>query len=144
MLDGLVWDGILPLLSYLIARRASGAGLRFDAEEAADWMLAWIAPVFAFRALYYGASPDAVRLVAMPILYSALALSWPYWIGRMLDSYGLEMALSILAFLALPLLVPCTAWLLFTNRTLLGAPLLLLAAASAVPAYFAARRRAAS
>lgn len=133
LIDGAPFDGLLPAACYALLRRFGTPRRPFDAEEAVSFSLAWLVPVCAFRSIYWSSVPDPVRLILVPILFVVLASSFPYWIRRALDEYGLSQAAAIAAAILAPLGAAAVSWSFFTCRPVLGAFSFFAVCAAAIP-----------
>ncbi len=133
LVDGAPLDALLPLGAYALIRRCGRSKRPYDANEAVSFSLAWLAPLCGFRAVYWSAVPDPVRLMIIPILFVFLSVSMPYWIQKVLDEFGLSQAAAVVLVIAAPLVSAAATWALLTQRLILGTLFLCLAAAAAFP-----------
>lgn len=141
LIDGAPFDALLPVLAYALIRRFGTPARKFDRNEAVNFALAWLVPVCAARAMHWSSVPDPVRLIAVPFLCGALAFSFPYWIGRIEDDYGLSRALAASVAALLPFAAAAATWAMLTHRHLFAFLLLLLPIAAAVPPLLETVRR---
>ena len=87
----------------------------------ANFTLLWIIPVGALRAISWSPSGDVILLIAVPLLWTALAVGIPFFINWMADSFRWYIAAaSILCMLLLPALAAASYWAFFSQHTLLG------------------------
>lgn len=109
---------LVPILVYfiiLIVRGFSGDG------DFANFTLLWLIPVGALRALSWSSGSDPILLVAVPMLWTALAVGISFFINWMVNGYRWYVAvLSIFLILLLPSIAAASYWAFFSQQTLLG------------------------
>ena len=109
---------LLPLVIYviLILVRAFVGNTDF-----ADFALLWLIPVAALRGVAWSPTNDIILLVAVPMLWTALAVGIPFFINWMIHNFRWYSALvSVFCILLLPLIAAGTYWAFFSQQTLLG------------------------
>jgi len=100
----------------------------------ADFTLLWLIPVAGLRALSWSSGNGPVLLVAVPLLWTALAVGIPFLINWMTsNNRWYIVVLSVLCILLLPVAASASYWAFFSQRTLLG---FLLLFATHVPLCF--------
>lgn len=134
LIDGAPFDALLPIASYSLIRRFGASRRPFDQSEAAVFALSWLTPLCAFRAVFWSSVPDPVLLMVVPVLFAALALSLPYWIGKIIDDYGTAQAAAIAVSFSLPFAAAATTWAFNSQRLFLGALFFCLSVAASIPA----------
>lgn len=134
LIDGATFDALLPLAAYSLLRKF-GSRRPFDEEEAVAFSLAWLTPPCVSRAIFWSSVPDPVRLMAVPVLYAALALSLPYWIAKIIEEYGLHQAAAVAVAVLLPFAAAAATWALYTQRLLPGAVFFCLAVSASIPSF---------
>ncbi|MFA6507575.1 MAG: hypothetical protein WCT14_15850 [Treponemataceae bacterium] len=133
LIDGAPYDALLPIACYAFLRRFGRPRRRFDETEAVNFSLAWLVPICALRSIYWSSVPDPVRLVIIPILFVSLAVSFPHWIRKALDEYGLSQAIAIIVVVLSPLTVAGVSWAFFTHRPIFGLVFFCAACAVSIP-----------
>jgi len=92
----------------------------------ANFALLWLIPVAALRAISWGAVNDSLLLVAVPLLWTALAVGISFFIHLMLGNLRWYTAVvSIICIMLLSVLAAAAYWAFFSQHTLLGFILLL-------------------
>jgi hypothetical protein len=87
----------------------------------ADFALLWLIPVAALRALSWSSFNEPALLVAVPLLWTALAVGIHFFVYWMLDaSRWYITAVSVLCILLLPILAASCYWAFFSQQTALG------------------------
>ena len=100
----------------------------------ANFILLWLIPVGAFRALSWSSYSEPILLVAVPLLWTALAVGIPFFIDWMVNrSRWYIILISIFCILILPLAAASSYWAFFSQQNILG---FLLLFASLVPLGF--------
>jgi len=100
----------------------------------ANFTLLWLIPVAGLRALSWSSGNGPVLLVAVPLLWTALAVGIPFFINWMANNNRWYIAVfSVLCILLLPVAASATYWAFFSQRALLG---FLLLFATHVPLCF--------
>ena len=109
---------LLPIIIFtiLLVFRNSGE------SDFANFTLFWLIPVGAFRALSWSAEQsDPILLVAVPLLWTALAAGISYLIHMMMESYSTIIKIGyFFCILLLPIFGALTYWAFFSQLTLLG------------------------
>jgi hypothetical protein len=109
---------LVPLLIYLVLMLFSGFSGDIDF---ANFALLWLIPVAAMRALSWSSTNEPILLVAVPLLWTALAVGIPFFIKWMLGNFSWYSALvSIICILILPLAASFAYWAFFSQQTVLG------------------------
>jgi len=87
----------------------------------ANFSLLWLIPVAGLRALSWSSGNGPILLVAVPLLWTALAVGIPFFINWMISNFRwYSVIISILCILILPVAASTTYWAFFSQRTLLG------------------------
>jgi hypothetical protein len=87
----------------------------------ANFILLWLIPVGAFRALSWSSYSEPIVLVAVPLLWTALAAGISFFINWMAKkTRWYVIIISILCILILPLTAASAYWAFFSQQTLLG------------------------
>ncbi|MDR3019468.1 MAG: hypothetical protein LBU66_01025 [Treponema sp.] len=87
----------------------------------ANFALLWLFPVGGLRAIGWNSSGDSILLIAVPLLWTALAVGIPFFINLMLSNFRwYTAAVSILGILALPIIAATSYWAFFSQYTFLG------------------------
>jgi hypothetical protein len=95
-------------------------GFSGDADFA-NFSLLWLIPVATLRALSWSAYNEPVLLIAVPILWTALAAGISFFIYWMMSNFRwYTAAISILSILILPLISATVYWAFFSQKTTLG------------------------
>lgn len=144
LIDGAPLDALLPVAVYAALRHFGSRRQAFDPHEASRFVLGWLFPLCALRAVVSSAVPDPVVLVAVPLLQASLAFSFPFWVWRVIDLYGWGRVGALSAVAALPFLSAAASWFLLTGRFAFGALCLLSVLSAAIPPFISARRRSSS
>jgi hypothetical protein len=114
---------LLPFIVYTVLcffRGFSGDG------DYANFALLWMIPCAGLRAISWSATNDTIFLIAVPLLWTAIAVGIPFFIDWMAESFRWYIAaVSILCILLLPIAAAATYWAFFSQQTLLGFGLLL-------------------
>jgi hypothetical protein len=113
---------LVPLAVYallVLFRAFSGS------PDFANFILLWFIPVSVLRAVSWSALNDPLLLVVTPLLWTALAVGIPFFIGLLIrHSRWYSFLLSLLCIPALPLAAAAAYWALFSQQPRLGYPLL--------------------
>jgi hypothetical protein len=113
---------LIPLVLCVLLFIFRGLGSEVDFTSFA---LLWLIPVAALRAIGWGPTNDVILLVAVPLLWTALAVGIPYFITLMAhNSRPFVIIPSILGILALPAVTALVYWAFFSQKTVLGFVLL--------------------
>jgi hypothetical protein len=95
-------------------------GFSGDADFA-NFILLWLIPVSALRALGWSSRNEPVLLIAVPLLWTALAVGIPFFINWIVNKIRwYVIVISILCILILPLVAASAYWAFFSQQTLLG------------------------
>jgi hypothetical protein len=109
---------LIPLVLYaflFIFRGISGD------VDFAGFALLWIIPVAALRALSWSSLHDPILLVAVPLVWTALAAGIPFFINWMIGNFRwYSAAVSILCMILLPVAAAAAYWAFFSQQTVLG------------------------
>ena len=126
---------LVPLLVYLLLVEMTVVP---EESDHASFALMWLVPVAAFNAFRWSSPGSPVMLLAVPVLWSSLAIGMPALLARARSRGEIKEAVpEILCLAALPFAAASSWWALFSHRTVLGLALL---AATAVPAGIAVCR----
>ncbi|MDR2965147.1 MAG: hypothetical protein LBU88_05170 [Treponema sp.] len=110
---------LFPVIIYtilLVLRKSSGGNADF-----AGFTLFWLIPVGALRALSWSAERDPLLLVAVPLLWTALAAGIAFLIHLMMESYSTIVKIGyFLCILLLPVFGALAYWAFFSQQALLG------------------------
>lgn len=114
---------LVPLLLGLFIFMYLKRGSLYDVME---FTLVYLIPESFFRAIIWSEIPDPVLLVAVPVLWTALALGLPYLLMLFMEEIGfLSYGSLSMAILIVPL-ANTALWLLYEHAVLPGGLLLLL------------------
>ncbi|MDR2596902.1 MAG: hypothetical protein LBC76_06225 [Treponema sp.] len=109
---------LVPLLIYLLLMLFSGFSGDMDF---ANFAMLWLIPVAAMRALSWSSANEPILLVAVPLLWTALAIGIPFFINWMLSNFRWYTAIiSIICILVLPIAASTAYWAFFSQQTALG------------------------
>jgi len=115
---------LIPFIAYFVMYMFGG----FSDADFANFTLLWLIPVGALRALSWSSMNDPILLVMTPLLWTAIAVGISYLIIWMTNSYNPFISvLAILCMILLPLAASTAYWAFFSQQTLLGFLLLLVA-----------------
>lgn len=117
---------LLPLLIYLILVCAKIITGKIDFT---NFALLWLIPVAAVRVVSWSSLADPILLVLVPVLWTAIAVGIPFFIGFCEDGRLYVIIPAVLGAAALPFLASCSYWTFYAQKTLFG--FLFLAAAAA-------------
>lgn len=108
---------VLPLLVCFLFMT-----LRVFSGEAdfAGFALLWLIPGAAIRALSWSAQGDPLFLVLSPLLWTAIAVGVPFFIGLSASDRKFPAVLAGLGALALPFAAATSWWAFFSQKTILG------------------------
>ncbi|MCL2801950.1 MAG: hypothetical protein FWD28_09365 [Treponema sp.] len=113
---------IIPMLVCLLMYLFRG--FSGDADFA-NFALLWLIPVGALRALGWSSFSNPLLLIAVPLLWTALAAGISYFINILTNASGPPAAiLSVFCMILLPITAALTYWAFFSQFTLLGFVLL--------------------
>jgi hypothetical protein len=100
----------------------------------ANFILLWLIPVGALRALSWSPNSEPILLIAVPLLWTSLAVGIPFFINWIINNLRwYVIVISILCILILPLTAASAYWAFFSQQTLIGFGLLF---ASLIPLGF--------
>jgi len=109
---------LIPLFICLLMLLLQG--FSGDADFA-NFALLWLIPVAAMRALSWSSANEPILLVAVPLLWTALAVGIPFFINWMISNFRWYTAIvSIICILTLPFVASAAYWAFFSQRTTLG------------------------
>ncbi|MDR0323838.1 MAG: hypothetical protein LBI12_05255 [Treponema sp.] len=109
---------LVPLLVCFLMLLFRG----FSGEaDFANFALLWLIPVAALRALSWSSQYEPVLLVAVPMLWTALAVGISFFIHWMTKNFRwYTVILTILCVLLLPVTAASSYWAFFSQQTALG------------------------
>ncbi|GHV91812.1 hypothetical protein AGMMS50268_23150 [Spirochaetia bacterium] len=116
-IDIVALPAALPLLVYLgliSLRIISGT------PDFTNFALLWLIPGGALRAVSWSAQGDPILLALVPLLWTAIVIGVPFFVGLILNGPPWIMIFSGLAALVLPFLAATVYWAFFSQRTLMG------------------------
>ena len=117
----------LPALAPLGIRAAFSLGRGGEPNiDYGEFALLWLVPVAVVQGVVWSARPEPILLVAVPILWTALALGLPFLVQAFREEIGILSAVSLVAAIALPFAASVSYWAFFSGKTLPGVALLLL------------------
>jgi len=117
-IDVVSLPALAPLILYFIMLLFRGLSGEIDFT---NFALLWLIPVGALRALSWSSGYDPILLVAVPLLWTSLAVGIPFFINWMVKNpRWYTLIASILCILLLPLTAASAYWALFSQETLLG------------------------
>ena len=91
-----------------------------------NYAFLWLIPVAAVRALGWSSQNNPILLMAVPVLWTAIALGMGLFIRIVQNGWGLALIPAILGAIVLPLVAATAYWALFSQLTFLGISLLCL------------------
>ncbi|MDR1240086.1 MAG: hypothetical protein LBK27_08220 [Treponema sp.] len=127
--DIVALPALIPILVYLLF---TAFRLLSGAADFTNFALLWLIPVAAIRSVGWSSLNDPALLVLAPLLWTAIAVGIPFFIGIAASARPWVLILAGLAILAIPVLAATTYWAFFSQRTLSGFCLLLVVLAPAV------------
>ena len=124
--DIIALPALAPLLIYLLL-----VVFRVVKENAdfVGFILLWLIPGGAMRAVSWSAQSDPVHLVLAPILWTAIAVGVPFFIGFFRYPRLIVIIPATLGALIVPLAATWAYWAFFSQQTLWGFLFLFIAAA---------------
>jgi hypothetical protein len=126
---------LIPFAVYLVLFLFRGFS---GGADFANFALLWLIPVAALRAIGWGATNDTILLVAVPLLWTALAVGIPFFINLLSNNFNALTALvSILCILILPILAAAVYWAFFSQHILIGFILMFVINIPVVISFFA-------
>jgi len=109
---------LVPLLLYFIMLLFRGLSGEIDFV---NFALLWLIPIGALRALSWSAEHNPILLVAVPLLWTSLAVGIPFFISWMTRKFRwYTVLISVICILLLPLIAASSYWAFFSQQTLLG------------------------
>ncbi len=108
---------LLPLAAWYALKRFRGAA--FDAERT-DFILVWLIPVAALRAVTRSAGGDFSDLVLAPLFWIAIAVGVPPLIDAVGKEYGIRAFASAASAVLVPILCVTADWAFFAHLPLIG------------------------
>jgi hypothetical protein len=91
-----------------------------ETPDFAGFTLLWLIPAGALRPADWGALNDPILLVAVPLLWTAIAVGIPFFFPRISSGRLPAIALSAFGILALLVLASAAYWAFFSQKTGLG------------------------
>jgi len=109
---------LIPIIICLILFLFQG----FSGDpDFAGFALLWMIPVAALRAISWSTDHNSILLVAVPLLWTALAVGIPFFITLMMGNFRWGTAgIYILCIIVLSALAAGSYWAFFSQQTLLG------------------------
>jgi hypothetical protein len=87
----------------------------------ANFTLLWLIPIGGLRALSWSSGSGPILLIAVPLLWTALASGISFFINLMVNNFRWYTAtVSVLCILILPVMAASTYWAFFSQQTWLG------------------------
>jgi len=109
---------LVPLVLYLLFVEMR---LISPKSDYVSFVLLWLIPLSAFRAMNWLSPPSPVMLVLVPVLWASLAVGMPTLIARARRySQWYYIALTALCIAALPFAAATSWWAFFSHRPTLG------------------------
>jgi hypothetical protein len=109
---------LIPAVVYTLILALRGFSSDIDYP---NFILLWLIPVAALRAIAWSSTRDPMLLVAVPLLWTALAGGIPYFINLMLNNLRwYTAALSLFGILFMPVLAATVYWAFFSQHTVIG------------------------
>ena len=109
---------ILPIIIYALLFVVRGVAGEIDFT---NFALLWLFPVAGLRAIGWSSSSDTILLIAVPLLWTALAVGIPFFINLVLSgSSHLLTTVSVLCIFVLPAMAAAVYWAFFSQNTVLG------------------------
>jgi hypothetical protein len=123
-IDIVVLPALLPLPVYFVLTRFRIVSGKVDFT---NFALLWLIPGGALRTVGWSAQGDPILLVLVPLLWTALAVGFPFCAGLIFRRrLGLLLPLLVLAALGLPFLAATVYWAFFYQKLIWGYLLLLI------------------
>jgi hypothetical protein len=116
-IDIIVLPALAPILVYFFLitfKLVSG-----DADFA-NFALLWLIPGAGIRALSWSSAGDPLLLALAPVLWTAIAVGIPFFIGIILRSRLLIIIPSALVIIIIPLAASSSYWAFYAQRNYLG------------------------
>jgi hypothetical protein len=109
---------LIPLILYVLLYVFRGFS---GSADFANFALLWLIPVAALRAIGWGPTNDTILLIAVPLLWTALAVGIPFFINWTANNFRwYTVTASVLCLLLLPLTAATAYWAFFSQQTALG------------------------
>ena len=122
--DIICMPALIPLFIYflmILIRRFQGD------IDFGSFILLWLMPFAALRALSWSALNDPILLILVPLLWAALATGISFFITWMIGSFHvIKLLVSVISIPVLPAAAAAAYWAFFSQKTLLGYGLLLI------------------
>ena len=122
-IDIICIPALIPLFIYflmILLRRFQGD------IDFGSFVLLWLIPTAALRALSWSALNDPVLLILVPLLWTALAAGISFFVKWMTDNFHvIKLLVSVICIPALPVAAAVTYWAFFSQQTFLGYCLLI-------------------
>jgi len=94
----------------------------------ANFALLWLIPIAALRALSWSSTNDPILLVVVPLLWVAIAMGISFFINLIANRcHPLLGILAVICILILPIIAASSYWAFFSQYSLIGLGLLILA-----------------
>ena len=126
-IDIIALPALAPLLVYLLF---AGFKIVSGTIDFANFALLWLIPGAAIRTLSWSSLNDPVLLILAPLLWTAIAVGIPFFIGIIQKSRIIVIIPSVLAILIIPFAATCSYWAFYAQKVSLG---FLFLSAAAVP-----------
>jgi len=126
--DIVVMPALIPLLVCLLLYFLKVIN---DPGDFPHFALLWLIPIAAVRSLTWGyIQRDAIVLVLVPILWTAISVGIPFFINLILNNMRpVILALSCLALVFIPFAAATAYWAFFSHQTAIGVILFVVAIA---------------
>jgi len=86
-----------------------------------NFILLWLIPVGAIRALTWSSFSEPILLIAVPLLWTALAVGIPFFINWTVNNFKwYTIIVSFICVLILPITAACAYWAFFSQQTMMG------------------------
>jgi hypothetical protein len=116
-IDIVTLPALAPILVYLFL-----VSFKFISGEAdfANFALLWLIPGAGIRALSWSSAGDPLLLALAPILWTAIAVGIPFFIGIIQRGRLLVIIPSALVIIIIPFAASCSYWAFYAQRTYMG------------------------
>ena len=108
---------ILPFLFYFFL---IGTKIVSGTVDFANFTLLWLIPNAALRALNWSSLSDPILLALVPVLWTAIAVGVPFFIGIIQKCRKLLVFPALLAILIIPFAASGSYWAFYAQKTTLG------------------------
>ena len=125
--DIVALPALAPLLIYLFL---VGFKIVSGTIDFANFALLWLIPCGAIRTLSWSSLNDPILLILVPLLWTAIAVGIPFFIGIILKSRIIVIIPAFLAILIIPFAAVFSYWAFYAQKVSLG---FLFFSAAAVP-----------